>query len=370
MKKYVFVLAALLSSACGMFAQTDSVSRKMSDYDRIAIAVVLPSNLNCPPEAAGQLSNKLQRIISNYGMADNGLNNRFVITAKVNILEKNITQTTPVKIAQKMTVTFFIGDAEENRIFANTEIAVQGIGATETKSFIQAFNRINVNNPEIAAFIDRGKQKIGEYYESNCDFIMQEANRMAQNEQYDEAMAKLIAVPNVCSTCYQKANEQAMAIYQTVVDKDGAQLLRQAQSAWYVTEDAASAEKALDLLLQVSPRSSSRAEADKLVLTIKKKLRYDEAAAAAARAKAEAEAKAAAAEQRAYERAIEERNWNFKIRQYEDNVAMENRKQDLAETQEANRTMLMSQFIGSAEKVGVAFGQNQKEHHTHVINKW
>lgn len=370
MKKYFFVLVALLASVCSIFAQSDSVSHKMSDYDRIAIAVLLPTNLDCPQEAAGQLSNKLQRIISNYGMVDNGTDNRFVITAKINILEKNIMQTTPVKIAQKMTVTLFIGDAEENRIFANTEIAVQGIGATETKSFIQAFNRINVNNPEIAAFIDRGKQKIGEYYEANCDFIMQEANRMAQNEQYNEAMAKLLAVPNVCSTCYQKANEQAMVIYQAIADKEGEQLLRQAQTAWYLTEDASSAEKALDFLLKVNPRSSSRAEADKLVLTIKKKLRYDEAAAAAARAKAEEEAKAARAERIAYNRAIEERNWNFKVRQYEDNMAMENRKQDLAEVQEANRTMLIGQFIGSAEKVGVAFGENQKEKHTHIINKW
>lgn len=359
MRKFFVIIAVMLAVASSVKAQTAVDSAKMSDYDRIAIAVLLPSNINCPQEAATQLSNKLERIVTKYGMADNGLENRFVITAKVNILEKNIMQTTPVKIAQKMTVTLLIGDAEENRIFANTEIAVQGIGLTETKSFIQAFNKINVNNPEIAAFIDKGKRMIGEYYDKNCDFILQEARRMAQNEQLDEAIAKLISVPNVCESCYLKANEEAMSLYQTKVDKDAEQLLRQAQSAWYVTENAQSAEKALDLLLQVSPRSSSRAEADKLVMTIKEKLRSDEA-----------EAKAEAAEEKAYNRSIEQRNWDFKVLQYDDQQAMESRKQDLAETQEANRTMLFGQLIGAAENVGVAFGKNQKERHTHVINKW
>ena len=74
------------------------------DYGRIAINVVVPQLPNVPEEARAALETKMQQVATQYGLASNGVTDRFVMTAKVNVTSKDVTPTTPVKISQKMEV--------------------------------------------------------------------------------------------------------------------------------------------------------------------------------------------------------------------------------------------------------------------------
>ena len=300
MKRILLLLALVLPLAA--FCQ-------QNDADRISISAVIPDYKDIPAEALQNLEGKLQSLVTAQGNADRQTD-RFLITARVDVTNKDITQTAPPKVSMKMDITFIIGDVVEDKVYGTHTISTAGIGPTETKAYIQAFQRIKSNNPALQKFVGDTKQKILDYYNDNCQFIVSDAERKVQMGQYDEAIAQLVTVPTVCADCYTTCQAKSLEVYEqrrqaeaAKLDKEGRELIRQARSAWSVKHDYECAQKALDLLAKVDPDAACVAEADKFVTEINDHLRKVEArqaAAAAARAK---------------------QQWEFKMRQYEDNVA-------------------------------------------------
>ena len=331
MKRLAILLTALMITMVAV----------AQDYGRFAINVVVPQLSNVPEEARAALETKMQQVATQYGLAGNGLTNRFVMTAKVNVISKDVAPTTPVKISQKMEVTIFIGDVVDNKVYESVVFNVNGIGQSEAKSMIQAFNQIKLSNPKLKAFIENGERKISEYYTNNCQFILTEANTLALQQKYDAAIAKLMAVPEVCAECYEKCMEKAIEVYRMKIGNEGDALVQQARSAWLAKRDYESASEALAILVKVNPLSTAQGKAQALVNEINKHLRGVEAARAQA-AKESAE-KAEAKEQR---------DWDFKVKQYEDNLAMARQRQ-------ADATALQREQIAAAREVGVAYGKNQ-----------
>lgn len=301
MKKILTLLAMLLPLAA--FCQN-------TDVDRLTIGVVLPDYENIPIEARKNIESKLQSLVTSQGVGDNLSAERFLITARIDITNKDITQTAPPNVSMKMEVTFIIGDVVEDKIYGTHTMTVAGIGVNETKAYITAFQRIKPNNPDLQQFVVNTKQKILDYYNNNCPFIISEADRKAKMGEYDAALTELITVPSVCAGCYEQCQAKSFEVYEQrkinereKLNHAGKNLIRQARSAWSVKHDYECAQKALDLLAQVDPDAPCVGEADTFVDEINKHLRKVEAqqaAAAAARAK---------------------QQWEFKMRQYEDNLA-------------------------------------------------
>ena len=91
-------------------------SQNSSDENRISLNAVVTDEV-IPSEACRNLENKLTRAIAANGYADNGYCDRFVLTAKVDVLSKDIVPSTPARISQKMEVTFMVGDVMENKVY-------------------------------------------------------------------------------------------------------------------------------------------------------------------------------------------------------------------------------------------------------------
>ena len=220
-----------------------------------------------------------------------------------------------------------------------------GIGENENKSFIQAFQRINAQNPKIQELLNNSKVRIIEYYSTNCEKILTEANLLKNSQNYDEAIAKLVSVPYVCEECYTKANDEALNVYNEKINTEGLILIQQARSAWLVKRDYACGDSALTILSQINPQAACIPQAQELIEQINTHLRGIEAAEAAWRRE----------------------QWEWKKKQYEDRLSMEKQQQ-------ADRTMLISQAIGAVENIGVAFGKNQPQIRNtttnNVIRNW
>ena len=335
-----------------LFAVLVCITASAQEYGSIAINVVVPSLPNVPEDARASLETKMQQVATQYGLASNGLTDRFIMTAKVNVASKDVTPTTPVKITQKMEVTMFIGDVVDNKVYESVVLNVSGIGQSETQSMVKAFAQIKPSNPKLKAFVENAENKIVEYYSNNCQIILTEANTLTAQQKYDAAIAKLIAVPEVCKECYEKCMAKAIEVYQTMVeeearerqkqiDQEGNILVQQARSAWTAKRDYASAEKALELLSKVDPMAEAQKDAQALLAEINHHLRNAEAA----RAKAAKEAAEKA-------EAKEQRDWDFKVRQYEDNVAMERQLQK-------DNTIIQREQIAAAREVGVEYAKHQ-----------
>lgn len=228
-----------------------------------------------PAEAAKNILTKMQRMLTSCNIIDNGAD-RFVLTARVNITSKDVAPTTPARISEKMEITFLVGDIVDNKLYESFTMESSGIGITEAKAFISAFQRINVNNQEIKAMLERAQAKIVDYYINHCDDILAKANTLSSQQKYDEAMFYLMGIPDVCSDCYKSCQSTAASIYDQKLTADGKVLLNKARNEWLAGQDYAAANRVADILVQINPQSSVYAEAMKLQNNISAKLQADE----------------------------------------------------------------------------------------------
>ena len=289
------------------------------NYGQIDINVLVPQMPNVPEEARTALETKMQQVVSQYGLTSNGLTDRFIMTAKVNVTSKDVTPTAPVKISLKMEVTMFIGDVVNNKLYESVVLNVAGIGQSEAQSMIKAFNQIKTSKPQLKVFVENAERKIAEYYSNNCQFILTEANTLAQQQKYDAAIAKLMAVPKVCKECYEQCMTKAMDMYQEKINMDGAILVQQARNKWLVTRDYSAAKESLAILATIAPQSKAQKDANSLIGEINTHLRNIEAMAGERR----------------------KQEWEFALKQYNDHIKTQHK------------------LIDAAREIGLAYANNQ-----------
>lgn len=298
-------------------------SQTLSDESRISLNAVVADE-DIPAEACRKLENRLTRAIAANGYADNGYINRFVLAAKVDILSKDVVPSTPARISQKLDVTFMVGDIIENKVYSTCTVSLAGIGTNETKAFISAFSKVNSNHKELQAMLVEARQKIMAFYIDHCDEIVHSAQTLADMQKYDEAIFRLISVPNACADCYQKCQSAASVIYFRKIDSEAVTLLNQAKAEWMSHPDATGAQIVAGIISQINPQAKSYNEVTVFRQEISSKL--------------EAEAK---------------KEWDFRMKQYEDNQAFKR------------------SIVDACKAIGVAFGNGQPQNVTrNIVNRW
>jgi len=249
---------------------------KLDDFGRIVLNTYLPENIKLPAEAKSQLLSKLNQITSSNGMGGSQANPRFIITANVNIGTKDIIAGPPQMIAQNIDLTLFIGDAITNTVFSNTTLSLKGVGTNENKAFIEAIKNVNPQNKDVASFIEEGKTKIISYYSSQCDFILKQANTLADQYKFEEAIYQLMMVPETCKECYFKSKDAATVIFNKKIDSDCTEKLKQAKLLWSSEPNSNGASKTAAILTSIIPSDNCKSEISKLTNEVKKKLQDDE----------------------------------------------------------------------------------------------
>ena len=288
--KHIFFTLLFICVTIGALAQPE----------RISMNVIVPEG-NIPAEAQKQLVSKLRQMATNYGLADNGLTDRFFITAEALVVSKDIVPTTPPRVSQKLEIIVYIGDVLENKIYGSLPLQVTGVGQNENKAFINAFQKIPTRSTQIENFMDVVFYSIVSFYEDRGNEIIKEAQINAEMGNYDEALAKLLSIPDVCGEVTDKSREVALAIYQQKVAKEGQNVLRQAKAIWAAHQDMEGAVDALALLADISDESGCASERDSLASTIQNKLN---------------ELKIAENEEK-------QKRWDFQMKQYQDNLELQ-----------------------------------------------
>ncbi len=272
MKKYKYVLL-LAFVTCMSYVQAQSGDGKMSDKNRFPLGVWVPDQIeNMPVGAKANLVNKLNQIITTNGMSGEALNTRFILSANVLVQNKEITSTAPVMQAYTLDVTLYIGDGFEGKSFSSYTTTVKGVGENETKAYNAALKNIKTNDPNYQSFIDKGKTKIIEYYNAQCDIIIREAKLMANMNKFDEAIWKLTSIPDACTDCWAKCMIAVAPIFQQKIDFECKTKLVEATNIWNASQNWDAAQQAGALLANIDPKSScfneSKALSDKIAKRI------------------------------------------------------------------------------------------------------
>lgn len=247
----------ILSAAAVLLVSNMSFGQGSKDAARIAMTAYVPQQIeHMPSSARKMLANKLGQVVTKNGIGGGSLNPRFIIAPNITVLTKDLTATAPPMTAMTLEVTMYIGDGIDGTLFETESITVKGVGTNETKAYIAALKRIKPAHPDLKAFMERGKQKIIDYYEAKCDFIIKEAQTLEAQNKFDEAIYTLITVPEVCKECYDKCMDAVAPIYKKQIDRECKIKLGEARAAWNAAQDMAAAETAGAILATIAPEAS------------------------------------------------------------------------------------------------------------------
>jgi hypothetical protein len=138
MKKIYNLIVALFIIGL-TFAQSNL---KDGNSSNIVLSPFIPRTVEGMPEiAVKNLENKLSNIVTSNGLGAS-YNQRFVISARVNVLTKDITPTAPPMHTYTLEVTFYIGDGLDGKLFSSTSVTVKGVGETKDKAYLSALKNI------------------------------------------------------------------------------------------------------------------------------------------------------------------------------------------------------------------------------------
>lgn len=293
------------------------------DFKSININLVSQNDGMIPEQAYSLLEKRLNAaIVSNGYGTESG--SRFVLVPSIDIVEKDITSSG--MMLQKMIMTLVVGDIMTGQTFASSEIKIAGIGDTELSSFNKAFSSVRLNDARIASLLKPVGLSIKEYLERNSGEILNKAEALSSEGNYDEALSILASIPS-CVSFYSESNDLALKINaqrqetrRAELNNVGIKQINAARAKWNVRQDYECAEEALAILAEVDPSLDCFNDAMAFIEQINQKLRDDEIKLEHQKA---AQAKA---------------NWEFKMKQYNDQVEMKKQAQ-------ADRTAVLSALV-------------------------
>lgn len=249
------ILAALILIPSMAFAQGEcSIDVSVADITK---GEVVPESVN------QRLQAKLSQAISNAGLVSAPYESRFFVAGRFDDAYNDITGGPSQKVYVKTTLTIYIGDAEEQKIFASESFELSGVGGSDAQAYTRALNKLNASNSQLVNFLESGRDKIINYFDANYQSYINKAQQAMAARNYDEALYYVTAIPSCCKG-YAEASRMALDIYSKSMNYSSQQLLAQARAAWAADPTATGAAEAHSFLTQIDPQASCYAEAQAL----------------------------------------------------------------------------------------------------------
>ena len=213
-------LTILLFLSFSMIIAQNTIE-KADDIGRIALNIFMPDEVLPEfPSARKMLEGRLKAIASQNGMGGNEALPRFIITGNAYTTFDEVVPGISEKYVKEVEVLISVGDGIEGVEFASESFTLKGVDDSESKAFLSAVKKLNPRNKLITSFLEKAKEKIIAYYNSKCDFILKEAETLNSNKDYNNALATLIEVPEVCKECYDKAMDFSKEVFKAKVENE------------------------------------------------------------------------------------------------------------------------------------------------------
>lgn len=239
---------------------TGSLVNAQGDASRITLTpYIAPEVEEVTQASTSLLTNKLNQVLNENGLAGNGMS-RFIITANVTVLSKDVLPTAPPSIAYTFDVTLYIGDGIDGNKFTSHNMTLKGVGMNETKAMMEAIKQIRPKDEGLQSFVTQGKSKIVQFYNQRCDLIIKEAKLLESQNRFEEAIFKLTSIPEASLDCYNKALDLLGPLYAKYIDRDCKQKLQDATVIWNANQTVEAANEIAGILSSIDPQASCQKE--------------------------------------------------------------------------------------------------------------
>lgn len=257
----VVLLGILCSFTPKMFANT---------ADEITIAAYVPEEANLSAKEAEAVTSMLNRLMTTYGCAGNGFDNRFIVVPSIKDARSEVVGLDS-KAVVELDIDLLIGDGVNGTLFSSASFSVKGIGANMEKARIAALRKAPARSREMQEFINTGKERIVKYYEQQGPAIINTAKSLAQSHEYDKAISTLCAIPSTCSH-YAEAQRLAGEFGLKYINNQNDSAISSAKQAWNANPTEEGAAAAIAALNGVNnPTAAQKSEIDKLLKSMDEK---------------------------------------------------------------------------------------------------
>ena len=266
MKKLIFGAIALLGCLMPAGAQ---------DEGTIDLSIITAEQTEDVPDATIDFMNtRLTQIATADGITRDPLLSQFFLAGKFNHIVEDIVPGPPRQTALHTQLTLYIGDLSSHTTYASVTLELRGVGTSDQRAFINAMQTVNAKNPQIKDFLTKGRKKVLDYYNTHYRQILAQAERAASQHKYDEALWRLVSVPECC-TGYSTVKTYIDRYYKKYIDQEGVRLLNAAKAAWGVHPDQTGAADAYSYLMQIDPESASYPAATALANEMRQSIKSD-----------------------------------------------------------------------------------------------
>lgn len=245
-------IATAVASLC--LALT-AVAQTAKDIGMICLNPVVSETEKLGTSSTTMLMTKLQQIATTNGMSGSGFDNRFIITAHIQMLRSSQTQTVPQKNAVEVSIGIYVGDGLDGTLYSSYSCQAKGIGSSEDQAVAAAIRKVNPNNPELQGAVAKGKQQIMDYYDKMSGNILKTAQATAAAGKYEDAINMLFAIP-MGNKDYQQAQGLIAKYGSTSLDNKNLDIVRRARSAWSSDPTETGAESANGILQELEAPSA------------------------------------------------------------------------------------------------------------------
>lgn len=258
---YVCVVAAI-AAAGAQPAETD-----------VNIGVVCPDRMDeLSATGLARLRHKIEQIATANGVATYS-DGTFVIYPSLDLfefrtVESGMKDITLAKTEMVLTVVQLSTGMKINSL----SIPLSGSGFNQSQAMTNAISGIDVKAPVYANFLSESKERIYSYYETNCAELLQQAEALAAQQQYEAALAKLACYPASLPS-YAKVSLVMIDIYQRYQNLLCERLLNEAKGCIALKDYSG----AVEYLAKIDPESRCQSECSQLLDTVKRQVDKEEA---------------------------------------------------------------------------------------------
>ena len=151
MKKLFYLIALAGTLICSAQAQEPATTDEAAS---IPLSAYMDPSSSIPQSAQKVMIDKMQKILSKNGLVATE-NERFIVTANINELNVEKSETAPVVYIVTLEVNFYLGDGLDAILYSSCSTEVSGAGESKQKAYMAAVKKIKVNDPMFKAFLDK-----------------------------------------------------------------------------------------------------------------------------------------------------------------------------------------------------------------------
>lgn len=198
---------------------SDNFSDSTEPTIRIKFTPIVPFYPSLGEDGVKLIESRLSSIISKYTISANANDPSFVMIPSINLISGNITATAPAMFVNVYEITFYTANIEDGTIFSSETFTLRGAGTTHLRAFINAIKTINDDEIKFKKLLTNGDQKALNYYENNCNKIIQRAKIEASTRNYSASLSILKSIPSSVE-CYNKVGSLIVEVFNKKLFQD------------------------------------------------------------------------------------------------------------------------------------------------------